>query len=88
VHEDTVEAINRLADMHEGMRSAIETLAGSICQLAAGIHTKDLPAHRDMSAVFYAEADSGFAEAIAKMDDKQRGTLSEYISALCKGSGK
>jgi hypothetical protein len=86
--DDAVDAINRLADMHEGMRSAIETLAGSICQLAAGIHTKDLPAHRDMAAVFYADADSGFAERLAKLDDKQRGELSDYVAALCKGKRK
>jgi hypothetical protein len=88
VHEDAIEAINRLADMHDGMRLAIETLAGSICQLAAGIHTKDLPSHRDMSAVFYAEASTGFAEAVAKLEGDQRTALNDYVAGICKGRAK
>lgn len=80
-----------VSEAREGMDNiadALRTLAGSICLLAAGQHTKSVPDQRDQGEAFYVYAVTRFAELTRKLDNERRDQLNAFIDGMCKKAKK
>ncbi len=58
------------------------TLAGALCYLAAGTHSKNVNEQQQFAASFYADCDSGFKGV--KIDDNTEALLKEMIAKAGK----
>ena len=80
-----------VSELREGMDNladAVRTLAGAMCQIAAGMNVQTVGDQRNMAAVFHEDARTRFADVHRKLDPKLKAELEAYVTSVCKGKAK
>lgn len=72
-------SIERLSDV-------MELVAGGLFAIAAGAHTKDVFAQRQMACVLHEDAKTRYSDVLRKLNKNNRAALETYIRGLCKGA--
>ena len=78
---EVAQSIERLADM-------AELIADGLFVCAAGAHTDNLEAQRNMAAVFREDAQDRYRDVLRKLNPAQRKQMGEFINEFCKSKGK
>lgn len=80
-----------VSELREGMDNIADagrSIAGALCQIAAGLNTNTPGDQRNFAAVLYEDARTRFPDVHRKLDPKMEGELQAYIATLCKGRAK
>jgi len=77
---------SEVASSIERLSDVMELVAGGLFSIAAGRHTNDVFAQRQMACVLQEDARTRYADVLRKLNKRDRASLEAYIKGLVKGA--